>query len=318
MFIDSFLCLMRSNAAKACALALIPLSWLGATPCAAVDWSTIQGALHADGTQMPGSVLRLELVRQDLALTLDGQTVPITNQAAVANGFIAFQPIRNARFFADGSLPAQESELSTLLAALRANTAIHITAVGSRVLGLSPSLIWVHFEAVGNGSALATTLATALETIHNPQVGVVVIPGTNTVFDPSSILPPQFLTLFNHGFVEQLMYSFAFYLPRPDENRFTVDGVSAEPGLGVGQSFNIEVPFSGGTNITINIDLALRADEVQAVEDTLRTGGFSIASESNHYVDESPRLFYVHATASGDGFSLGNTLYRAIRIIGNH
>jgi hypothetical protein len=83
----------------------------------------------------------------------------------------------------------------------------------------------------------------------------------------------------------------------------------------VGQSFYIQVPFSGGTNITLNIDFALRASEVQPVEDALRTGGFTITAQSNHFAGDSPRLFFVHATASGDGPTLGNTLFGVIQII---
>jgi hypothetical protein len=95
-----------------------------------------------------------------------------------------------------------------------------------------------------------------------------------------------------------------------------VGPVRAESGLGIGQSFYISIPFSGGTNeATLNIELTLRADEVQPVEDTLRAGGFTIAAQNNHFVNDEPRLFFVHATASGDGLSLGNTLYDAIQII---
>jgi hypothetical protein len=264
---------------------------------------------------MPGQVLRFELVRQDLTVTVNGQTLPSYEVAAVANGFVAFKEIHDGQFFADGSLPAQESEVAALETALRANTHIRITAIVNHVILETPKLVWVHFEATGNGATLAASLATALMTINNPQIGVGVIPGTNTVFNPSSILPPQFLKLFDEGFVEQLVDIFAFYLPRPDERRISLSGVPAETGLGVGQSFYIQVSLSGGTNATLNIDFALRAEEVQAVEDTLRAGGFTVTSQSSHFVDDNPHLYFVHATASGDGLGLGTTLYNVIQII---
>ncbi len=47
--------------------------------------------------------------------------------------------------------------------------------------------------------------------------------------------------------------------------------------------------------------LCAAAEEVQPVEDVLRTGGFSITSQGNHYLYDNPSLQFVHATASGDG-----------------
>lgn len=308
----SFTRFSRSQVAKAFALAFVLFSLVGEKAFAAPDWSAIQSALGANGTEMPGNVLRFELVRQDLAITVNGQ--PQTPGAG-ANGFVAFKRAYDGQMFADGSLPAQETEVAALETALRANKHIEITAIGSHLLLDSPKLVWVEFEALGDGTDLATSLATALQTIHSPQVGVTVIPGTDNVFNPASILPPKLLKLFDEGFVEQLDFIFAFYLPRPDASAITIGDVRSESGLGVAQSFYIQVPFSGGSNVTLDVDFALRPDEVQPVEDTLRAGGFTITSQSNHYVHDTPHLMFVHATGSGDGFTLGTSLYNAIQII---
>lgn len=299
--------------AKAVALAFVSSLLLTGKTYAATDWSAIQSALKTDGNLLPGNVLRFELDRKDLTVSVNGQVLnPFEAQAA--NGFVAFKQVRNDWFFADGSLPAQDSELPAVQAALRANPHIRITAMASRVINESPSLISVHFEAAGNGADLATTIAATLAVLHNPQL-ISVIPGTNTVLDPSSILPPKFLKLFDEGYVEVLQNIFAFYLPRPDEDRIFVDGLRAETGLGVGQSFYIQISVTGGTTASMDIDFALRAEEVQAAEDTLRAGGFTVTSQSNWFDDEEPRLYFVHATGSGDGFTLGNTLYSVIQII---
>jgi hypothetical protein len=286
------------------------------TAFAATDWSAIQTAMKANGIVFPGDVLRFELVRQDLTITVDGMTVPSYQVAAVTNGFIAFKEMRNGQFYVDGALPAQESEVTALQDALLMHANIHITAMVNHIINESPKLIWVHFEAIGSGTDLATWLATALDTIHSPQVGVAVVAGVNSIIDPSTILPPNVLTLFNEGFIEQLTDIFAFYLPRPHEHSIVLDhGVTAESGLGVGQSFYIQVPFSGGSNVTLNIDFALTAQELPAVQSMLRAGGFTLSSLSNHYVDENRRLYFLHATASGDGFALGNTLFNVIQVI---
>ncbi|HZZ38723.1 MAG TPA: DUF1259 domain-containing protein [Acidobacteriaceae bacterium] len=300
---------------RALSLGFVVFAMFSANSFAATDWSAIQSDLQADGTLMPGNVLRFELVRQNLAITVNGVAVPSYQNAAIANGFIAFRPSRNGRFFIDGSLPAQETELSPLLAALGADSRIQVTAIAGRSVLETPRLTWVHFEATGDGASIASSLVPALAAIGDPQLDVIVIPGTNSVFDPASILPPKFLKLFDEGFVEQLTDIFAFYLPRPDEHEIMLGDERAEAGLGVGQSFYIQVPFSGGSNVTLNLDFALRSDEIQPVEAALQAGGFAITSQTSNFIEDHPHLYFVHASGSGDGFTLGNALYNAIQII---
>ena len=61
-----------SQVAKAIALALVFFSFAGEKAFAAADWSAIQTALGATGTEMPGNVLRFELCRSDLPMTVNG------------------------------------------------------------------------------------------------------------------------------------------------------------------------------------------------------------------------------------------------------
>ena len=302
----------RSQLAKAVVLAFVFLSFLNPKAFAAPDWTAIQTAMGASGVEMPGDVLRFDLVREDLNMVVSGQA---QTPGAVGNGFVAFKSTGGGRMFVDGSLPAQETELAALETALRTDKRIHISAIGDHFVLESPKLVFVEFEAEGDGSSLASALATALVSIASPQLNVTAIPGTDNVFNPAAILPPNFLKLFDEGFVEQLDHIFAFYLPRPDERSISIGDVRAESGLGVGQSFYIQVPFSGGSMITLDVDFALLPREVQPVEDLLRSGGFSITSQGNHYLDDNPSLQFVHATASGDGTAIGTTLYGAIQII---
>jgi hypothetical protein len=166
-----------SQVAKAIALALVFFSFAGEKAFAAADWSAIQTALGATGTEMPGNVLRFELCRSDLPMTVNGVA---QTDGAVGNGFVAFKRSHDGQMFADGSLPAQESEVTALETALRANKHIQITGVGSHFILESPKLVWVEFEALGDGSDLATSLASALTTIHSPQLNVTFIPGDDS------------------------------------------------------------------------------------------------------------------------------------------
>jgi hypothetical protein len=307
---------VRYCAVRMLVLAVVLLPTQGAF--AATDWSGIQAAMGTDGYVFPGDVLHFQLSRHDLAVSVDG--VPLANygyNVAVANGFVSFKEKRRNDFFADGALPAQESEVSALEDSLLSHgRTFRITAVYSHVTNISPKLIWVHFEATGPGADLATFLAAALVTIHSPQLGVGFIPGSNFVFDPS-LLPQPILDLFEKGFLAQVDGVFVFWLPRPDECSISLDTrVGAQTGLGVGQTFYIQVDFSGGADITINIDFAVRPHELPAVQSILRSGGFTLPSQSNNYVSDNPRLHYLHATASGNGILIGATLFKAVKVIG--
>jgi hypothetical protein len=157
---------MHSRMVKALALTVVLSAPFCGESFASTDWSAIQNALKADGNVLPGNVLRFELVRADLSVTWNGEAIPTNQVAAVANGFISFKPFADGRFLINGALPALETELPALQIALRQNPHLHITSIVNHVTLESPKLIWVHFEAnTGDGPAVATELAAALETI---------------------------------------------------------------------------------------------------------------------------------------------------------
>lgn len=316
MLTNSSMRLVRNSVlAQAFLLALAVVS-IHQKAFAATDWSAIQAAMGTEGAVLPGDVLRFQLVRREVPYSVNGIPVWEGYIGSVTNGFVAFKEKRNGQFYVDGALPAQESELSALQDALLQHSQFHITAIYNHVTNVSPQLTWVHFEATGSGVELATWIAAALETIHNPHLGVGFVPGSNNVLPPG-ILPPEFQDIFNEGYFATVNSFFIFWLPRPDEKKITLDhGVKAETGLGVGQTFYINIDFNASnTNAIINVDFALCSNELPAVQNLLRAGGFTLPSLSNNYVSDDPRLHYLHATASGDGFALGNVLLEVIHAI---
>jgi hypothetical protein len=280
---------------------------------ASTDWSSIQTALHASGTVLPNDVLRFELVRQDIGnINVNGLSV---DENEAASGFVSFKQLTSGAVFVDGSLPVQESEVSVVQTALRQDSHIQISAIANRLAQATPNLLWVHFEAEGDGATLAASIAAALTTIHSPQAGITTIPGTENIISPGDI-PQQFQTLFKEGYLEQLGDVIVFYLPRPDENRIHLGNAAAESGLGVGQSFYIHI--QGGVdsvNVTMDVDFALRADEVGPVEDVLRAGGFTISSQTNNFLHDDPHLYFIHASANGNGFDFAQPLFNAVQLI---
>ena len=280
---------------------------------AATDWSAIQTAMQVNGVVLPHDVLRFELVRTDIgSINVNGQVI---NENESASGFVSFKEIAGGWFFADGEIPVRDSEAQAVQTALRANTNIHITGISNRLSQDTPSLLWIYFEATGKGAGLAGSIASVLATIHNPQLGLTIVPGTENIISLSDI-PQQFQDLFKKGYLEQLGDTIVFYLPRPDENWMSLGPAPASIGLGVGQSFYITI--QGDVNsviVTMDVDFALRKDEVQAVSDVLRSGGFTVSSLASHYASDDPGLYYLHCSASGNGFDFAQALFTAVQII---
>jgi hypothetical protein len=90
----------------------------------------------------------------------------------------------------------------------------------------------------------------------------------------------------------------------------TEDGRVIPPGLGVTTALNFQ-PLGTGT-AAINGDFAMTADEIQHVITTLHRGGITVVSLHNHALTDSPRLFYGHFWATGDGVSLAKALKAAL------
>jgi len=298
---------------KVLALTLVLAAFPGERAFAtSTDWSAIQSAMQVDGNVLPDGVLRFELARTDVGdITVNGQKINLNESAS---GFVSYKPVGGGWFFADGSIPVRDSESEMIQEALRQDRHIHITAVANRLSQETPAMLWIHFEAVENGASLAGSIAAALAKINSPQ-NVLVVPGTQNIIQPGDI-PPPLQDLFDKGYLEQLGSSIVFYLPRPDEKRINLGWVPASFGLGVCQSFYITI--LGGVDseiVTMDVDFALRKDEIQPVSDILRKGGFAVTAQSNNYVDDDPNLYYVHVYATGNGFDFAAPLFVAVQYI---
>jgi hypothetical protein len=268
------------------------------------DWTPIQTALDANGTILPGPVLHFDLVRSDLSITVNGQAL---NPAEVANGYINFELLSTGLYFADGALPAEESQVPALSAALQANSAVHISAIVNHAALESPKLLWVHFEARGAAAGLATDIAAALATIDNPQQNVTAVPVT------AGQVPPAYQVIFTAagGTITQLNGAvYEIVVPRPDEYRYQIGGVPASASLGVAVTFFVQ-PLSGST-VAANAEFALNQGEVQDVIAALSKDGFAVPALHDHFADDHDRLFFVHGFEVGDQNTLTTELWSSL------
>jgi hypothetical protein len=270
----------------------------------AQDWTSVQSAFGANGTVLPGPVLHFDLVRSDLSITVNNQPL---NPAEVANGYVNFKLLQDGRYFADGSLPAEESQVPALSSALRTNTAVHISAIVNHAALETPKLLWVHFEARGAEAQLASDIAAALATINNPQQNVTATPLS------ASEVPAAYQALFSsaNGTITQLNGAvYEVVIPRPDEYRYHLGNIPASASLGVGVTFYAQ-PLTGNT-IALNSEFALNRAELQDVIDALKNDGFTVPALHDHFIDDQDRLYFVHGFAVGDQNTLSTSLLNSL------
>ena len=273
----------------------------------APDWTPVQSAFHANGVVLAGPVLHYDLVRHDLAITVADKPV---YPATVANGYVNFKQLSGSTYFTDGSLPALESEVPALEAALRKDKNISIAAVVNHAALESPKLLWVHFESTGDEANLASLVASALAVIKDPQENTTAIPVKVTE------LPAKYQPIFGSlkGTISQIDGAiYEVVVARPDESKYFLGAIPASPALGVGITFYIQ-PTSGD-NAIVNAEFALKQTELPPVIDALRASGFTVPAVHDHYVDDHNRLYYVHGFARGDLGTLGTALEKSLSTV---
>jgi len=279
----------------------------GQTP----DYTPIQTALQATGVIEPDGVLHFDLVRGDLTITVSGQQL---NSAVAANGYVNFKFIKDDQWYADGSLPALETESSALQAQLSSVSNIDITSVGSQVALESPKLTSVHFEGRSSAKNLANEIAGALALIQNPQENVTSVPQsaqsiiTNVDYQENFLEGGGTIALLNNSVL-------VFTVPRADISRCKLGDVQASASLGVAYTFYVQ-PLNGN-NIAIFSDLALWSNELQPVRNAVAAAGLNIAAVHNNFIDDSHRFYYVNGFEIGDSDTIGASLYNSlVNIIG--
>jgi len=76
-----------------------------------------------------------------------------------------------------------------------------------------------------------------------------------------------------------------------------------------------ELSFKKVENQTLVMgEMALLQSEVNSVVDGLRKGGLDVSAIHNHWLNEKPRIIYLHFQGKGDMVKQANTLINAIAV----
>lgn len=270
------------------------------------DWQGVAEALGRPGKlRSDGTVYRVSFPRTDLSVVSEGVRI---DPGLALGSFAAFSRYPDGTTAVTGDLVVTEDELQRLTDALQ-REGIGQSAIHKHLLEQQPPIWWSHIQAEGDDPVvLARGIRAALDETATP-------PATGS---PSSPGPLELDTaavdaaLGSEGSAKGGIYKFSF----ARAETVTMHGRVLPAAMGMTTAINFQP--TGNGRAAINGDFVMTGDEVQGVIQALRAGGIEIVSLHNHWLDEQPRLFYMHFWANDDAAALAETLRQAVKATNVH
>ena len=258
------------------------------------DWTAVTTAIGRAGAIQPDGAMKYSLPRSDLVVTLDGVQL---KPALALGSWIAFKRTGTGSAMAMGDLVLSEAEESPVISALQQGD-VQQTAVHNHLLGESPRVVYVHIEARGDATRIATALRTALSLTATPPPSPP--SGVAVAIDLDTAMIRR--TLGVAGKVNGGVYQVS--VPRRETIR--MGGEVVPPSMGVSTAINFQ-PTGNGRG-----DFVVLEREVNRVIPILRAGQIAVTALHSHMIGEEPRLYFMHFWANDDAGRLATTLRRAL------
>jgi hypothetical protein len=261
------------------------------------DWKDVEAALGRAGTVQPDGAYKASFPRGDLSVTADGVAI----KPALALGSWAAFNGSGAQAMAMGDLVLLESEVNPVIAELQKG-GIEATAIHNHLIGESPRVMYVHFNAHGEATALARTLHSAIAVSKTPM-GAPAAPTATQLDLPTADLD----RIIGHaGKANGGVYQFS--VPRAE--KITERGMTIPASMGLATAINFQP--TGNGRAAIAGDFVMIASEVNPVIRALQAGGIAVTALHSHMLEEQPRLFFMHFWANDDASKLATTLRSAL------
>lgn len=270
-----------------------------APPAAFASWSAIESALDLQGKELPGGVLKFDVPRSDLNVTLDGVRL---SPALAIGGWLAFTNTTGGNVLLLGDLPLTLAEVGPVMAKLREG-GISTTALHNHILGESPRIMFLHLEGTGDGNHLAAALHAAIALTGAPHHAPTSAPTNQTGALDTARLDA---IMGMHGKPKADVYQFLASRADP----VTMDDMQVPPSMGLQTTLNFQ-PTGNGTAAATG-DFVLTVSEVNDVVAALQSHGINVTALHNHMMPTGPALFFVHFFAHDDATRIAEGLRAAL------
>lgn len=261
-------------------------------------WKAVEDAMGRKGDLLPGGVIRINMPRKDLHVTLNG--VEIKPGLALGSWAAFHRDGKDAMLM--GDLVLTEDEVAPVMKTLQEG-GVEITALHNHLLGESPKIMYLHMGGHGDPVKMAHAVNAAVALTKTPP------PGGPAAKEPDDLG-------FDRQAVEKIIgregkvSGGVLHFGAPRAETITEDGMEAPPSMGAGTAINFQP--TGNGRAAIAGDLALLGKEVEAVIRALRSSGIEITALHSHALNDQPRLFYMHFWANDDAVKLAKGLRAAL------
>ncbi len=293
---------MNMHRAFVAALVLTALSMPGTSTSSAqgAEWKTVEDVFGFAGANLPAGVIRFNMPRGDLHVTLAGTEV---KPALALGAWAAFHHVGSNDAMVMGDLVLTEDEVAPVMKALQRG-GVEVTALHNHLIGESPKIMYVHMGGHGDPVKLAQTIkhAVGLTKTPLPQGGGTKETAADLGFDVAAVEK----IMGRPGTVSGGVLHFS----APRAEKLTEDGMETPPSMGAGTAINFQP--TGNGRAAIAGDFAMTAKEVGPVMKVLQDNGVQAVALHSHALDDAPRLLYMHFWANDDALKLARTLRSAV------
>jgi Domain of Unknown Function (DUF1259) len=266
---------------------------------AAGEWKSVEDAFGFPGANLPGDVIRFNMPRKDLHVTVAGTEV---KPGLALGAWAAFHHVGENDAMVMDDLVLTEDEVAPVMKALQ-DGGVEVTALHNHLIGESPRILYIHMGGHGDPVKLAKTIkhAVALTKSPLPQGG-----GAKESEDLGFDVAAVEKIIGYPGKVSGGVLH--FNVARAE--KLTEEGMDTPPSMGMGTSVNFQP--TGNGKAAIAGDFAMTGKEVGPVMKVLKDNGVQAVALHNHALDDVPRLFYMHFWANDDAVKLAKTLRSAL------
>lgn len=268
-------------------------------PAAATEWKNVEDVFGFPGVLLPGDVIRFNMPRKDLHVTLG---VTEIKPGLALGAWAAFHWVGNNDAMVMGDLVLTGGEVAPIMKVLQ-DGGVEVTALHNHLIGESPKIWYVHMGGHGDPVKLARTIKKAVALTKTPLPhGGGAKENEDLGFDVAAVEK----IMGHQGNVSGGVLH--FNVPRAE--KLTEESLETPPSMGAGTSINFQPTRKG--RAAIAGDLALTWEEVEPVMKTLRDNGIETVALHSHALNDVPRLFYMHFWANDDALKLARGLRAAL------
>jgi len=267
----------------------------------ALDAKLIGAASGASPTTTPDGVVRIGWSRSDVAVVVDGMSLP---PAAGLGSWAAFAPMTDGAMVM-GDTVVFEDEVDAAMDAAFAN-GLQVTALHNHFFYDVPKVYFMHIGGVGKPDSLAAGVKMVWSAIRGVRAAhAMPVSGFGGAAPKAGSL--------DAATIGQIVGQQA--IGTNGVVKITINRNGMMDGMPVGGSMGLTTwaAFSGSDALaSIDGDFIATADEVQPVLHALRKGGIHVVALHTHMTGETPVFYFTHFWSKGSAGVLARAFRAAL------